>query len=99
MKVKVLCDSSSAMAIAGRIGTGKVRHIQTRYLWIQERVARKEIELENVKGDKNGADLMTKVMPSFRKIEENMNRIGQYFVSGTARTAKKLNTKATEVAE
>ena len=37
-------DSSSAKAIASRRGTGKsTRHIQTRMLWLQERVAAKTL--------------------------------------------------------
>ena len=31
-------DSKSAKGTVSRIGLGKARHIQTRYLWLQERV-------------------------------------------------------------
>ena len=34
-------DASAAIAIAQRSGLGKLRHIQTRYLWLQERVSKK----------------------------------------------------------
>ena len=37
MELKVLTDSSSAKAFASRRGLGRMKHIQTRFLWIQER--------------------------------------------------------------
>ena len=42
-------DSSSAKAVASREGAGKgTRHIQTRMLWLQERVAAKHLRAVNV---------------------------------------------------
>jgi hypothetical protein len=37
--VLVESDSSSARAFASHKGLGKQRHVQTRFLWIQERIA------------------------------------------------------------
>ena len=37
-KVEVESDSSAAVGMCSRLGTGRVRHIQTRFLWIQEAV-------------------------------------------------------------
>ena len=39
VRVKLHSDSSSAIAFGQRRGLGKQRHVQTRYLWIQERIA------------------------------------------------------------
>ena len=41
--IELFCDSSSARAFAKRRGLGKQRHIDTRYLWLQERVAMKHL--------------------------------------------------------
>ena len=41
VNVEVASDSSSAKSFASRQGLGKQRHVQTRYLWLQERVALK----------------------------------------------------------
>ena len=38
-----------------------MRHVQTRYLWIQERVAAKDVHIVKVKGGDNVADIMTKI--------------------------------------
>ena len=59
----VLCDSSAAIGICSRQGVGRVRHVNVRYLWMQQRLAEKEFELKKVDGKRNVADLMTKNLP------------------------------------
>ena len=82
----VYADSSAALAIADRRGSGKLRHICIRKLWLQEKEQRGEVELRKVKGQHNPADLLTKYMSSAR-MEELMRRIGQTKEAGRARTA------------
>ena len=53
-------DSTSAKSFASRQGLGKQRHVQTRYLWVQERVARKEFVITKVESEKNVSDILTK---------------------------------------
>ena len=60
LKVRLWIDSSAAKAVASRIGLGKIRHVEVRYLWIQEDVARGRIELKKVLGTENPADVLTK---------------------------------------
>ena len=68
-------DSSPGRAIASRRGLGKVRHIHTTYLWVQERVATKAFSLHKVKGTENPADLMTKHLDS-ANIDNYMRKLG-----------------------
>ena len=82
----VYADSSAALAIADRRGSGKLRHICIRKLWLQEKEQRGEVELRKVKGQHNPADLLTKYMNGGR-MEELMKRIGQVKEGGRARTA------------
>ena len=56
-------DSSAAKAIASRIGIGKIRHLEVRYLWLQEEVGKKNMKVEKVKGTNNPADVLTKQLP------------------------------------
>eukprot|EP00435_Cladocopium_sp_Y103_P070326 s53_g35.t1 len=58
---KLKVDSSSAKALSERRGVGQSRHIQAKFLWVQDRVAEKLLEIEKVKGPENDADLVTKV--------------------------------------
>ena len=60
MSLELSLDSSTAQAIASRNGIGKVRHMEVRFLWLQDLVGRKAVKLNKVPGDLNPADLLTK---------------------------------------
>ena len=53
-------DALAAIAISQRSGLGKLRHIQTQFLWLQERVSAKDLSLTKVVGPANPADMLTK---------------------------------------
>ena len=57
---RVMVDSSAAKAVAGRLGLGRTRHIEVRFLWLQEAVRRRRLAVEKVRGDLNPADVLTK---------------------------------------
>ena len=79
----VYADSSAALAIAGRKGSGKLRHINVRMLWIQEKEKRGEVELRKIHGLVNPADLMTKYVDAAR-MKDLMSRLGQEVRGGRA---------------
>ena len=60
MSLEILSDSSAARAFASRRGLGRQRHVQTRYLWLQERVAAAHLSVQKVKTTHNVADILTK---------------------------------------
>ena len=60
--LKVASDSSAARGLASKRGLSKTRHIATRYLWLQEKVRKKELELTVVSTEKNRGDLFTKAL-------------------------------------
>ena len=68
--VRVWTDSSAAVGICGRSGLGKLRHVQTHTLWVQERVRSGAIELRKVCGDVNPADLFTKHLASRDRVNQ-----------------------------
>ena len=53
-------DASAGIAMASRRGVGKVRHLHTQALWIQQQIADKRLTLHKERGDENLADLPTK---------------------------------------
>jgi nicotinamide mononucleotide adenylyltransferase len=59
-RIRVNTDASAANGIANRRGLGKVKHVQVNELWVQERVASGDIEVREVEGKSNLADLLTK---------------------------------------
>ena len=58
--MRVHVDSSAAIGICKRTGVGKIRHLDTRLLWIQDLVRDGRISVQKVCGTQNPADLMTK---------------------------------------
>ena len=63
LEVAIERDSNAAKGTVNRVGLGKARHIQTRYLWLQERVAERHLKVHHVPGVKNKADVLTKSVP------------------------------------
>ena len=53
-------DSSAAMGTASRRGLGKLKHIDIKELWIQEKVNSEELKTTKVLGTVNLADALTK---------------------------------------
>ena len=59
-KVQVYADASAALGIVARKGIGKVRHLDSSMLWIQQKELKNSVEFLKVHGVVNPADLMTK---------------------------------------
>ena len=62
--IDVLSDSSAARGMCQRHGTGKVRHLDMRFMWIQQVIRDKEVLLKAVPTDDNLSDMGTKNLPS-----------------------------------
>ena len=60
--VTIESDSNAAKGTVNRVGLGKARHIQTRYLWLQERVAKNHLKVVHVPGKQNRSDVLTKLV-------------------------------------
>ena len=59
-RLRVWTDSSAAIGICTRQGLGKLRHLDTHTLWIQQAVRTGRVDLRKVLGEENPADLLTK---------------------------------------
>ena len=88
--VRVWTDSTATMGICGRRGLGKLRHIDTQSLWIQQKVRNKAIELRKIRGEMNPADLFTKHLPGEEKIKSLVKLMECEFRGGRAESAPKL---------
>ena len=62
--VTLYSDSSAAIGIIHRAGLGKLRHLETGYLWLQSAVAKRRLQVRKVNGAENPADLFTKYLSS-----------------------------------
>ena len=82
-------DSSAAKGMLARRGLGQQRQISTRYLWIQERVARQDLIIQKVGAKEQLADILTK--PSSQKdISRVCQEVGLDYREGTASKQKQL---------
>jgi len=60
VKVDIKTDSSACIGISHRQGAGRVRHVATPTLWLQQCVANGSITIGKIDGKDNGANLLTK---------------------------------------
>ena len=87
LKLMVWTDSSAAIGVCSRQGLGKLRHLDTHLLWIQQAVRSKRIDLRKVDGESNPADLFTKHMSSREKLGKLVKLVGCRYSTGRAATA------------
>ena len=85
--IVIATDSTAALGFASRRGLGKLRHVSTRYLWLQERVARKEVHIVKVHTSVNRADVLTKPTAAPRA-SLLLGDMGIEFRTGRASSAK-----------
>ena len=80
---EVYVDSSAALSVTQRKGTGKMRHVRIGQLWVQEAAERGELSYRKIKGTNNPADLGTKHL-AVKKIDELIPRISLSEADGRA---------------
>ena len=62
LSVEIYTDSSAAKGVTARLGAGRVRHLEARFLWAQEKVRDRSLIVKKLKGEVNRADLQTKLL-------------------------------------
>ena len=92
-------DASAAIGIARRAGLGKLRHLNVRYLWLQQELQGTELTLHKVHGLANPADLVTKHFNQ-QSASKHLELLDMWTEGGRADTAPKLDSiNAAEVDE
>ena len=88
--VEVLSDAVAAIGFARWRGVGRIRHLDTTDLWIQEKVKSGELTISKVAGVDNPADMFTKHLsrPDMNKHLEFLQVIKE---EGRAASAPKLD--------
>ena len=80
-------DASAAIGIASRRGAGKIRHLATQTLWLQQLVTEKRVKLLKVSGQVNTADLGTKFLDR-AKLDGLTTSLGFHVRAGRSPIAK-----------
>ena len=75
MVIEMSTDSSGAKAFASRRGLGRIRHVEVRWLWLQQAVADGRFRVSKVLGTQNPADVLTKYK-NLREYVEQLKRVG-----------------------
>ena len=88
-KIQVYADANAALGIVARKGSGRLRHIDTSILWVQQKELQKAVEFMKVHGVMNPADLMTKHLVT-ASMEEHMDRLQLRPEKGRAKSAANL---------
>ena len=91
-------DATAAIGIAQRKGLGKLRHLDTQSLWIQDAVRRRRVRLEKVLGTEKPSDLPTKHLDA-KTIEKYMTKTGVVALEGRAGTAPEMAQQADKKVE
>ena len=94
MRLVVHTDSSAAVGITARRGLGKLRHIETQFLWVQNKVKSGAFQVAKVKGTENVADTFTKYLDR-QTMDVHMETMGFIRTTGRAGTAPAVATAMT----
>lgn len=86
VKVGIETDFAAGRGLSLRLGAGKVRHVDTQWLWIQVAFHGKETTFNDIADLTNEADLMTEFLDGPR-INEVMTRMGVIYASGRSNLA------------
>ena len=60
MSLVMFGDSSACVGIVGREGLGKVKHVQVKQLWLQERIREEKLRMIKIPRAQNCSDAFTK---------------------------------------
>ena len=85
----VASDAAAAVGICRRKGLGKVRHLATADLWVQDRVKKGDFKLDRVPGVDNPADILAKHVDK-TILSKHLGFMGLVFEGGRAASAPSI---------
>jgi hypothetical protein len=90
LPLRLWTDSSAAIGICSRQGLGKLRHLDTHTLWVQQAVRERRVDLRKVDGEANPADALTKYFSSKDKLAHLVDIFGCKYVDGRSEIAPQV---------
>ena len=88
-KIRVSTDAAAAVGICRRRGLGKIRHLATADLWVQDRIKNKDFELLRIPGVSNPADILTKHVDR-TILDKHLSTLNLKYEDGRAASAPKI---------
>ena len=92
LKLRLHSDATAAIGIAKRRGLGKIRHLATADLWVQEKIRNGQVELHKVLGTENPADIFTKYVNQ-QLMNAALERLSLVFEDGRSAIAPQIMVK------
>ena len=89
LDLEVCTDSSAALGIGLRRGLGKLKHVESRYFWLQHAVHNKRLSLRKEGTKTNRADPFTKYLDR-ETLERHLTAIGFVVLTGRHSLVPKL---------
>ena len=86
LALRIMSDATAAIGISRRRGLGKVRHLATADLWMQDRIRKGDFTLEKILGADNPSDMLTKHVTR-DLISKHMVTLGLSYEDGRAESA------------
>jgi hypothetical protein len=102
LPIRLWTDSSAAIGICSRQGLGKVWHLDTYTLWIQQAVRTGRVAIKKVHGEANPADIFTKHSLTRDRLRKLTELFDCHYRDGRAATApllRKSKTTGVKIAE
>lgn len=85
-KVLIWTDASAARGLALRAGHSRMKHMESRLLWPQERVSARHLQVLKLRREVNCADLFTKALDA-QSIQKHLRIIGAVRLEGRRQLA------------
>ena len=86
----LFADASATLGIIGRKGIGKVRHLDTSNLCLQNQHLRGALDFKKVAGTSNDSDAMTKYLPQ-DLMKRHISAMGAYWSTAKAAAGIELH--------
>lgn len=91
-KVLIWTDATAARGLARGTGHSRMKHMESRLLWLRERVAAKQLQVLKLRGEVNGADLVAKALDA-QGIQQHLRIIGAVCFEGRHSEAPQLSVE------
>ena len=92
VEIRLMTDASTGKVIASRRGLGKVRHIATHELWIQDEVLKGRLTIIKLKNILNTSDVLTKYTDK-RALDKAIAQLDHHFEEGRSPVATLLGER------
>ena len=90
--ISIETDAVAAVGVCRRRGLGKIRHLHTADLWVQDRLRKGDFSLHRIPGKDNPSDILTKFVDRVT-LEKHLENLNLFSEEGRADSAPKIDAE------